>query len=207
MLKIGLRPDCSLVAIFTFEMVNPMPTLVYWEEHPDRRMSGPESSRPLGANSGEGMMGKVHERLDDRLIEFIGKQHRFFVGTAPDSPVGHLNVSPKGLDTFRILGPTSVAYLDLTGSGIETVAYRLNPVDNLAPLAVAKVPILLVYGDSDRVVPHSENSEVVYNRDKALGGPVERIVKPGQDHHPHGLSDPGPIVEFFETRRKASMHD
>jgi pimeloyl-ACP methyl ester carboxylesterase len=89
----------------------------------------------------------------------------------------------------------------------EAVAYRLNPVDNLAPLAVAKVPILLVYGDGDRVVPHSENSEVVYNRYKTLGGPVERIVKPGQDHHPHGLGDPGPIVEFFETRRKASMPD
>ena len=68
-------------------------------------------------------MGKVYERLDDKLIEFIGRQHVFFVGTAPDSPDGHLNVSPKGLDTFRILGPNSVAYLDLTGSGIETVAH------------------------------------------------------------------------------------
>lgn len=68
-------------------------------------------------------MGKIHERLDDKLIEFIVRQHMFFVGTAPDSPDGHLNVSPKGLDTFRILGPNSVAYLDLTGSGIETVAH------------------------------------------------------------------------------------
>ena len=69
------------------------------------------------------MMGKLYDRLDDKLIEFIGRQHMFFVGTAPDSPDGHLNVSPKGLDTFRILGPNSVAYLDLTGSGIETVAH------------------------------------------------------------------------------------
>ncbi len=68
-------------------------------------------------------MGKVYERLDDKLVEFIGRQHLFFVGTAPDEPDGHLNVSPKGLDTFRILGPDSVAYLDLTGSGIETVAH------------------------------------------------------------------------------------
>ena len=71
-------------------------------------------------------------------------------------------------------------------------------MDHLAPIAGAKIPILLVYGDSDQVVPHQENSEVVYDRFKALGGPVERIVKPGQDHHPHGLSDPAPIVEFFE---------
>ena len=68
-------------------------------------------------------MGKVYERLDDTLVGFMGRQHVFFVGTAPDSPDEHLNVSPKGLDTFRILGPNSVAYLDLTGSGIETVAH------------------------------------------------------------------------------------
>ena len=68
-------------------------------------------------------MGKVYDGIDDRLAEFIGRQHVFFVGTAPTDPDGHLNVSPKGLDTFRILGPNSVAYLDLTGSGIETVAH------------------------------------------------------------------------------------
>jgi hypothetical protein len=68
-------------------------------------------------------MGKVYDGIDDRLAEFLGRQHVFFVGTAPSDPSGHLNVSPKGLDTFRILGPRSVAYLDLTGSGIETVAH------------------------------------------------------------------------------------
>ena len=68
-------------------------------------------------------MGKLYDGIDDTLEEFIGRQHVFFVGTAPDSPDGHLNVSPKGLDTFLILGPKSVAYLDLTGSGIETVAH------------------------------------------------------------------------------------
>jgi hypothetical protein len=68
-------------------------------------------------------MGKEYDGIDECLAEFIGRQRVFFVGTAPDSPEGHLNVSPKGLDTFRILGPRSVAYLDLTGSGVETVAH------------------------------------------------------------------------------------
>jgi Pyridoxamine 5'-phosphate oxidase len=68
-------------------------------------------------------MGKVHDVIDKDLAGFIERQQVFFVGTAPDDPDGHLNVSPKGLDTFRILGPNSVAYLDLTGSGIETVAH------------------------------------------------------------------------------------
>jgi pimeloyl-ACP methyl ester carboxylesterase len=80
----------------------------------------------------------------------------------------------------------------------EAIESKANPVDNLAPLARAGVPMLLVYGDSDSVVPHRENSEVVYGRYKALGGPVERIVKPGKDHHPHGLADPRPIIGFFE---------
>jgi pimeloyl-ACP methyl ester carboxylesterase len=84
----------------------------------------------------------------------------------------------------------------------EAIAYRFNPVDNLATLARAKVPILLIYGDSDKVVPHQENSGLVYDRYKALGGPIERILKPGQDHHPHGLTDPRPIVEFFEKVRE-----
>ena len=80
----------------------------------------------------------------------------------------------------------------------EAIAYGGNPVDRLKPLAEANIPILLVYGDSDRTVPHRENSEVVYERYKALGGDVERVVKPGADHHPHGLSDPRPVVEFFD---------
>jgi hypothetical protein len=68
-------------------------------------------------------MGKVFDEIDDALATFISRQHVFFVGTAPTGPGGHVNVSPKGLDTFRILGPRAVAYLDLTGSGIETAAH------------------------------------------------------------------------------------
>lgn len=77
------------------------------------------------------------------------------------------------------------------------LAYKKNPVDNLEPLAKAKIPLLLVYGDKDSVVPHAENSAIVYDRYKALGAPVEQIIKPGQDHHPHGLKDVTPVVEFF----------
>lgn len=79
----------------------------------------------------------------------------------------------------------------------EAIAHKLNPVDNLGPLAKAKIPLLLVYGDADKAVPHPENSELVHDRYKALGGPVERVVKPGQDHHPHGLKDVTPVVKFF----------
>ena len=68
-------------------------------------------------------MGKIHPTIDDSIREFIDAQPLFFVATAPLDSAGHVNVSPKGLDTFRVLGPTIVAYLDLTGSGIETVSH------------------------------------------------------------------------------------
>ncbi|WP_169981285.1 alpha/beta hydrolase family protein [Tautonia rosea] len=84
----------------------------------------------------------------------------------------------------------------------EAIAYPFNPVDHLEPLARAELPILLVYGDADTVVPHRENSEKLFERYQVLGGLVEQIVKPGQDHHPHGLDDPRPIVEFFERVRQ-----
>lgn len=68
-------------------------------------------------------MGKVYEEINDRLAAFIKAQHIFFVATAPERPNGLVNVSPKGHDSFRILGPRRVAYLDITGSGVETIAH------------------------------------------------------------------------------------
>lgn len=68
-------------------------------------------------------MGKIYEGITPELAAWIEAQPLFFVGTAPLSGTGHVNVSPKGLDTLRILGPRRVAYLDLTGSGAETIAH------------------------------------------------------------------------------------
>lgn len=68
-------------------------------------------------------MGKVFEQIDTELRGFIEAQKLFFVASAPLAADGLVNLSPKGLDSFRILGPLEVAYLDLTGSGIETLAH------------------------------------------------------------------------------------
>ncbi|MBL8828550.1 MAG: alpha/beta hydrolase [Planctomycetaceae bacterium] len=78
------------------------------------------------------------------------------------------------------------------------LAYDKNPVDNLAPLAAAKVPLLHVYGDADEVVPWDENTGVIAERYRKLGGSITLIAKPGVGHHPHGLDDPTPIVELIE---------
>ncbi len=68
-------------------------------------------------------MGKIFDAIDGKLRQLMERQHMFFVATAPLSGDGLVNLSPKGLDSFRVLGPRTVAYLDLTGSGIETVAH------------------------------------------------------------------------------------
>jgi len=67
-------------------------------------------------------MGRTYDTLDDGLAEWIRRQHVFFTATAP-SKGGHVNCSPKGLGSLRILDPLTVAYLDLTGSGAETIAH------------------------------------------------------------------------------------
>ncbi|MEX0679371.1 MAG: pyridoxamine 5'-phosphate oxidase family protein [Pirellulales bacterium] len=71
-------------------------------------------------------MGATYSELNDKLREFIAAQQMFFVATAPLAAEGHLNLSPKGLDLFRVLDARTVAYLDLAGSGIETVAHVLE---------------------------------------------------------------------------------
>jgi hypothetical protein len=68
-------------------------------------------------------MGKTRSMLDDAARSFIEAQHIFFVASAPLDAAGHVNLSPKGLDTFRVLGPTTVAYIDFNGSGVETIAH------------------------------------------------------------------------------------
>jgi len=68
-------------------------------------------------------VGKNYNEITPELAGWLGQQRMFFVATAPLAKDGLINCSPKGMDAFRILGPREVAYLDLTGSGIETVAH------------------------------------------------------------------------------------
>lgn len=68
-------------------------------------------------------MSKQHENIDPEMAAWIAQQRVFFVGTAPLSPHGHVNISPKGGEAFRILGPMEAAYQDYTGSGAETAAH------------------------------------------------------------------------------------
>lgn len=68
-------------------------------------------------------MGKVYESIDPALADWISAQKLFFVASAPSGADGHVNCSPRGGDTLRVLGPREVAWLDGAGSGIETLAH------------------------------------------------------------------------------------
>ncbi len=98
-------------------------------------------------------MAKLHDTIDDRITAFIEAQKIFFVATAPSTGDGHVNMSPKGYDSFRILGPNKVAYLDLGGSGIETVAHlRENGRITFMFCAFEGKPnILRLYGKGEAV--------------------------------------------------------
>ena len=68
-------------------------------------------------------MGRTYDGIDDDLAAWLVKQPLWFVGTAPLAASGHVNVSPRGHDTFSVLGPCRVAWVDFTGSGVETIAH------------------------------------------------------------------------------------
>src|SRR3954467_1884038 len=68
-------------------------------------------------------MGRMYDAIDDDLAAWLTAQPLWFVATAPLSGGGHVNVSPRGHDTFSVLGPRRVAWVDYTGSGIETIAH------------------------------------------------------------------------------------
>jgi hypothetical protein len=68
-------------------------------------------------------VGKIFEGIDETLAAWLREQHVFFVASAPLSADGHVNLSPKGLDSFAILGPREIAYQDFVGSGAETIAH------------------------------------------------------------------------------------
>lgn len=90
-------------------------------------------------------------------------------------------------------------------------SFKGNPLDNLKPLADHKIPVMTVCGDVDDVVPFKENSRILFDRYRELGGPVELILKPGVSHHPHSLENPEPVVDFIRRnqpgyREKLHIH-
>lgn len=100
--------------------------------------------------------------------------------------------SPKDWQLFQ-----TVFGLDEAGA----LAWRGNPIDLLGPIARARIPILHLVGDADDLVPMAENTTVLAERYRKLGGKIEVVVKKGVGHHPHGLDDPTPLVDYILAHR------
>lgn len=122
-------------------------------------------------------MASVIDTLDDQLVEWIQAQPVFFVASAPTDG-GHVNLSPKGHDSLRVLGPRSVAYLDLTGSGAETIAHtRENGRLTIMFCSFdAKPNIVRIFGRGEAVLPGTEPFEELVGRFEPHDGTRSIIV-------------------------------
>jgi hypothetical protein len=126
---------------------------------------------------GECDMGKSFEALLPEHEAFIAKQHIFFVGSAPLSAEGHVNISPKGHDVLRVLSANQVAYLDLTGSGNETSAHLAeNGRITIMFMAIEGPPqIIRLYGNGRVVLSGSDEWERLAPKFELLPG-VRQIM-------------------------------
>ena len=146
-------------------------------------------------------MGKVHEKLNDRLRAFISVQPVYFVATAPKVG-GHVNVSPKGYaDTFAVIDDTTVAYLDLDGSGVETIAHiRDNGRITIMFAAFGGPPtIVRLYGRGRVVTPQDAD----FDRLIPLFGPhpgVRSIIVVACDRISDSCGFSVPFMSFDEDR-------
>lgn len=149
-------------------------------------------------------MGTVHERITEELAGWIARQHLFFVATAGQSSDATVNLSPKGMtDTFAVLDDATVAYLDLTGSGIETVAHlRENGRITVMWCAFEGPPrIVRIHGRGRVVVPDdAEWSELIGNFAEHRGQRAVIVVDAERISDACGYSVPK--MEFVEERSR-----
>jgi hypothetical protein len=117
-------------------------------------------------------VGRVLERITPELTEFLEAQPVFFVATAPRADDGHVNVSPKGIDSFRVIDDHTVAYLDLTGSGIETISHlRENGRITLMFCAFSGRPNIVRLAGTGEMIPAGDPAaEPLLERFPALPG-------------------------------------
>ncbi|MBE9128760.1 MULTISPECIES: pyridoxamine 5'-phosphate oxidase family protein [unclassified Coleofasciculus] len=145
-------------------------------------------------------MAKFYSDLNPSLQNFIQAQNIFFTATAPQH--GRINLSPKGMDTFRCIDNKTVAYLDLTGSGNETAAHVLeNGRMTLMFCSFSEKPLILrLYGQGQIIRPKNRDWETVYPLFTPLPGERQIVVlaiESVQTSCGYGV----PIYEFKEERK------
>lgn len=128
-------------------------------------------------------------------VYFAAKYPNRIAGLYLDAPVLNLLSCPAGVgQAGDDLYEEFVRHTGITKS--DLINYRNHPIDHIDVLVQNKIPVFLVAGDSDSVVPYVENGKMLYEYYMQHGGDITQIVKPGADHHPHGLEDNKPLVDF-----------
>ena len=130
-------------------------------------------------------------------VKFAAKYPACVSALYLDAPVMNLLSCPAGLGKgTRDLWPefTPATGMDLS----ELICYREHPIDKMHLLLENRIPVALVYGDADPVVPYEENGALLERYYRQNGGTLLCIGKKGCGHHPHGLEDPTPLIEFAE---------
>lgn len=132
-------------------------------------------------------------------IKFAAKYPELVSCMYLDAPVLNYMSCPCGFGKGNSLAENNEEIFDALGISTigELMAYREMPIDKLPQLVKSRIPVVLVAGDSDTVVPFDENGIFLEKAYKENGIDIEVYIKSGCDHHPHGLENPTPIVEFI----------
>lgn len=146
-------------------------------------------------------MGKVFDEITPELKKWITAQKMFFVATAPLSGQGYINCSPKGLDSFRVLDNHTVAYQDLTGSGVETIAH-LNENQRIVIMFCAfdgPPKIVRLHGTGEVITPdHPDFGTVSSHFPERLGTRAYIRVTPSRISDSCGYAVP--LYDFKNDR-------
>ena len=123
-----------------------------------------------------------------------------------DAPVMNLLSCPAGLG---LAGDGMMQeFTRATGMTLaDLICYREHPMDKIPELIKNNIPIVMVYGDSDDVVPYSENGAMLEAQYRRAGTELLTIGKSGCGHHPHGLEDNSPIIEFVERHTRTDLFE
>lgn len=132
-------------------------------------------------------------------IKFAAKYPELVKCLYLDAPVLNYMSCPCGFGVGRPLFSNNSQILKALGMGSisELLAYREMPLDRLPVLVEKQIPVVMVAGDSDNTVPYCENGEFLKRAYEKSGVELEVYIKPGCDHHPHGLEDPAPVMDFI----------
>lgn len=157
-------------------------------------------------------MATLYDHLDDKLIAWIEQQHVYFVGTAPLSAYGHVNVSPKGMaGTFAVLGPRQVAYLDYHGSGAETIAHLReegNARITIMFCAFERRPVILrLYGRGRAVLvddPEFPELRALFPKERTVA--QRAVIVVDLDRIADSCGKGVPFLDFVADRDVLDLH-